>query len=132
NAANDNAVIETVLLDLPERKIPHPLPTSGKLEIRQISQPTIPYTVDWSAIAKIELFEQMVLAEAQRLTAANEFAEAFNYFAFLQDHYPNLPGLEEALQSHLWREASVAYAAGRREEAWPVLHALYLRNPNFP
>ncbi|MCC6493954.1 MAG: hypothetical protein IT424_13150 [Pirellulales bacterium] len=132
NQANGGAQIETALIDFPNRQPPQPYPTSGTLEIRPLSQPSAAYTVDWSAIAKVELFEQMLLAEAQRLTAANEFAEGFEYFAYLCDHYAKLPGLEAALEAHLWREASVSYAAGRLDEAWPALAALYGRNPRYP
>lgn len=130
--ANQNAVIETVILDLPERKVPNPLPTTGSLMIRRLSHPTIPYTVQWEAITRVELFEQMLLAEAERLTAEGKFAEAFDYLAFLTTNYPQLPGLEPALQAHLWREASTAYAANKRQEAWPALVALYQRNANYP
>src|SRR5688500_6122517 len=102
--ANGSAVIETVLLDFPERRVPNPFPESGELSIRRLSEPSIPYVISWSAIEKIDLYEQMLLAEAERLTAANNFAEAFEYLAFLTTNYPRLPGLEAALQSHLWRE----------------------------
>jgi tetratricopeptide (TPR) repeat protein len=132
NGANQNAVIETVIIDFPNRQVPDPFPASGSLDIRRLSHPSIPYQVQWSAIAKVELFEQMLLAEGERLTAEGKFSEAFAYFAFLTSNYPQLPGLEAALQSHLWREASAAYAAGKREEAWPVLVALYQRNPEYP
>jgi hypothetical protein len=132
DAANQNAVIETVLLDFPERKVPNPLPTTGSLDIRRLSHPSIPYKVQWESITKVELFEQMLLAEAERLTAEGKFAEAFNYLAFLTTNYPQLPGLEQALQAHLWREASTAYAANKRQEAWPALVALYQRNAKYP
>lgn len=62
--------------------------------------------MDWSAIARIDLYEQMLLNEAERLTAAGQFFEAFEYYAFLASNYPHLPNLEAALQNHLWREAS--------------------------
>jgi hypothetical protein len=132
DAANDNAVIETVLLDFPDRSVPNPFPTEGVLKLRRLSHPSIPYELSWSAIEKIELFEHMLLAEAERLTAAGEFAEAFEYYAFLAMNYGQLAGLESAMQNHLWREASTVFAAGRRDEAWPVLQALYLRNPEYP
>ena len=132
NAANDNAVIETVLLDLPERRVPNPLPESGELSIRRLSHPSVPYKVDWSAIEKIEFFEQILLSEGERLTTEGKFPEAFEYLAFLATNYPKLEGLEAAMQSHLWREASAEYAAGKPDLAWPVLHALYLRNPKYP
>ncbi len=132
NEANGNAVIETVLLDLPQRRVPQPLPTEGVLTLRQLSQPSIAYALDWSAIVKIELYEQLLLAEASRLTAAGQFAEAFEDLAFLQANYPHLPGLAEAQNEHLWRDASAAFAAGNGEGAWPALLALYARNPGFP
>ncbi|WP_428303857.1 ABC transporter substrate-binding protein [Lacipirellula sp.] len=132
DAANQGLEIETVLLELPDRKVPSPLPTSGSLELRRLSHPSIPYTVQWSSITKVELFEDMLLAEADRLTAAGKFSEAFNYLAFLAANYPQLPGLERALQAHLWREASTAYAEKRYEEAWPALVALYERNSDYP
>lgn len=132
DAANGNTVIETVLLDLPERRLPDPLPNSGTLTLHQLSNPSIPYEVQWSAVAKIELFEQMLLAEGTRLTAAGEFAEAFEYLAFLSLNYPQLGGLESLRQQHLWREASTLFSAGKRDEAWSVLVALYQRNGQFP
>jgi hypothetical protein len=132
NAENENAVIETVLLDLPERRVPNPLPESGTLSLRRLSHPSIPYTVDWAAIVKIELFEQILLAEAERLTIDGKFPDAFQYLAFLATNYPKLDGLEVAMQSHLWREASAEFAAGKPAQAWPVLHALYLRNSKYP
>ncbi|MBL9163858.1 MAG: hypothetical protein JNL18_14095 [Planctomycetaceae bacterium] len=132
DAANQNAVIETVVLDLPNRQLPNPLPTTGSLDIRRLSHPSIPYTVQWAAITKVELFEQMLLAEAERLTAEGKFGDAFDYLAFLTANYPQLPGLEQALQTHLWREASASYAAKKHAEAWPALVALYERNANYP
>src|SRR4029079_17166784 len=110
DAANGNTVIETVLLDLPARRVPETLPQEGDLNLRQLSQPSIPYAVPWKAVAKIELFEQMLMAEATRLLAANQFGEAFEYLSFLRTNYPNLPGLEDALESYLWREASATFA----------------------
>jgi hypothetical protein len=132
NAANGNAVIETVLLDLPEHKVPDPLPTSGSFQLRQISQPSVAYAVEWQDVAKIELYEQLLMEEALRLTSADEFAEAFDYLAFLQTNYPDLAGLETAMQDFLWRDASTTFAAGDGDGAWPALVALYERNPEYP
>lgn len=132
DAANGNAVIETVLLDLPDRRVPDPLPDSGKLTIYRLSSPSIPYDVQWSAVAKVELYEQMLLDEAVRLTTAGDFAGAFDYLAALSLNYPQLAGLEPVRQQHLWREASALYSAGKHDEAWSVLVALYQRNPQFP
>lgn len=132
DAANDNAVIETMLLDLPERRVPDPLPRQGRLELRQLSQPSVAYVLEWSAVAKVELYEQMLLAEAVRLTASGDFAAAFDDLAFLRTNYPDLPGLAAALDEYLWRDASSAFAGGDGEGAWPALLALYERDPQYP
>lgn len=132
DAENGDAVIETVLLDLPERRLPDNLPTEGDLNLHRLSEPSIPYAVPWSAVAKIELYEQMLLEEANRLVAASEFGEAFEYLEYLQTNYPKLLGLEDLLQTYLWKEASAAFAAGDRDQAWPILLALYARNPGYP
>ncbi|HMP07944.1 MAG TPA: hypothetical protein PJ982_16460, partial [Lacipirellulaceae bacterium] len=132
NADNDHAVLEVVLLDLDPRQAPDPLPSSGTLEIRLLSQPSAPYTVAWSAIARVELYEQMLLDEAQRLATKGAFASAFETLAYLTSYYPNLPGLDAALEDFLWRDASASYAAGDEEGAWSALVALYDRNPKHP
>jgi tetratricopeptide (TPR) repeat protein len=132
NAENQNATIETVLLELPDRKVPEPLPQEGSLELHLLSQPSIPYAVAWAKIAKIDLYEQILLDEGRRLTASGEFAEAFDYYAYLQANYPKLPGLDAALDDYLWRDAAAAFTAGDGAAAWPALLALYERNPQYP
>ena len=132
DSANDNAVLETVLLDLPARHVPDNLPQEGELNIRRLSEPSIPYAIAWSAVAKIELYERMLLEEAERLLEVNDFSQAFEYLAFLRLNYPELSGLQPAMENYLWREASAAFAAGRRDEAWPILVALYARNSEYP
>jgi tetratricopeptide (TPR) repeat protein len=132
NAENQNATIETVLLDLPDRKVPTPLPQEGSLELHVLSQPSIPYAVAWAKIAKIDLYEQILLDEARRLTTRGEFAEAFDYYAFLQANYSKLAGLDAALDDYLWRDAAASFSAGDGAAAWPALLALYERNPQFP
>jgi tetratricopeptide (TPR) repeat protein len=132
NAENQNAIIETVLLDLPDRQLPSPLPREGSLELHMLSQPSIPYALAWASIARIELYEQILLDEAKRLTASGEFAEAFDYYAFLEANYPRLAGLDAALDDYLWRDAAAAFSAGDGAAAWPALLALYERNPAYP
>jgi hypothetical protein len=132
DAANNGAVIEALLLELPERRVPDPLPREGKLALRQVSQPSIPYEVAWAAVAKIELYESMLLDEARRLVTAGQSAEAFEYLAFLRANYPELPELEATLQDYLWRDAADEFSGGDGEGAWPALLALYERNPEYP
>ncbi|MBX3434046.1 MAG: hypothetical protein KF847_12055 [Pirellulales bacterium] len=132
DAANQGAVIESVLLDLPDRRKLRPFPKQGSLKIRRLNNPSTPYEASWSAIATIELYEEMLLAEAQRLTAAGALTEAFEYFGFLLKNYPDLPGIEDAAQDHLWQDAAASFREKRLEDALASLLALYDRNPAHP
>lgn len=132
NAANEGAVIDTLLLDLPNRRVPNPFPASGFLELRRVSEPSVAYKVPWTSIAKIELYEQMLLAEAVRLTNAKKFVEAYEHFAFLHKNYPHLPGLAVATNRYLQRDALAAYQAKRYDEALSILYTLHDRNAQYP
>lgn len=130
NSANDNAVLDVVLLDLPDRRVPDPLPTTGKLELRQLKNPSVAYTVDWSAIERIQLYETLTLEEAIQLTNEGKSAEAFRTLQFLHDNYPKLPGLAEASEQYVKREALDAFTAQRYDESLAILLSLYDINPN--
>ena len=101
NAENDNSVIDVVLLDLPNRRVPDPLPKTGSLELRRLSHPSVLYAVSWSSIERIELYEQLVLEEAIRLTNAGKSLEAFRSLQFLHDNYAGMAGLAEASERYV-------------------------------
>jgi ABC-type transport system substrate-binding protein len=125
SAGNGGTAIDVQLLDLPNRQIPQPFPTSGSLEIRRLSEPTTLYKVDWSALASVELFEQLVLQEAEQFTSANKLDEAYEDLDFLQRNYPQLPGLQETTEAYLQRDAAQSYSTGRYDESLAILSALH-------
>ncbi len=129
NAANDRAVLEVEPLDFPNRVVPADPPRGQRLRMRLLARPGVDYEVPWQAIDKVELFEQRVLAEAERLVAAGKLEEAYDYFAFLQEHYAKLPGLAEALETYVYEEAKAAHRAGRFDLALAMLRETYHRNP---
>ncbi len=129
DAANDNAVLEVEPLDLPERRVPEKPKPGSRLQVRWLSRPGVDYEVPWQAVEKVELFEQMVLAEAERLVAEGKLEEAYDYFAFLQRNYGELPGLAEAMETYLYEEAKAAHRAGRFDLALAMLRETYARNP---
>ena len=127
----DGTKIDVSLLDLPGREVPEDYPTSGQIEVRRLSEPSVPYTVAWSSLAKIELFEQLLLEEGKQLTAAGNSTEAYAYLDFLHVNYPRLPGLREAMERYLFRDAAAAYKGGQFDEALSILLSLYDRNPQY-
>lgn len=132
NAANQNAVIDAQLLELPDRKVPEPLPTSGQLQLRRLNDPSTLYEIAWSDIAKVELYEQLVLAEAVDYLRKGKLDAAFESLAFLHENYPKLDNLKEVTEQYLQSDAKAAYDKGHYDESLTILSALYDLNPQRP
>jgi hypothetical protein len=129
NAANGNKAIDVQLLDLPDRQVPNPLPSSGSLELRRLSDPTMQYEVNWSDIAKIELYEELILNEAKESLIANELDRTYLNLRFLRDNYPQMQDLEDLAEQYLQQDAMAAFADKRFEESLTALSALHAVNP---
>ncbi|MEX2091156.1 MAG: ABC transporter substrate-binding protein [Pirellulales bacterium] len=127
---NKSAVLNVEPLDLPERKMP--AQPQGEITIRLIADPTRPFDVSWQSIRKVAFFEEVLLAEAQRLTGEGKFDDAFDYYARLLREYPTLPGLNEAANDFLRRNAVQLFQSQQLDRALAVLTALYERQPNTP
>jgi tetratricopeptide (TPR) repeat protein len=124
--------IDVLPLDLPEGKIPVPFPTEGALSVQRVSEPSVEYLVSWSAIAQIKQYPTLILAEVDRQISAGDLGAAFDSLAYLHRYYPQVPGLSEASQQYLWRDAGAVFAAGRPDESLQILAVLYEQNPGFP
>jgi hypothetical protein len=129
NAANNNKAIDVQLLDLPDRQVPNPLPSSGSLELRRLSDPTMQYEVNWSDIAKIELYEELIMNEAKESLTANELDRTYLNLRFLRDNYPQMQDLEDLAEQYLQQDAMAAFADKRFEESLTALSALHAVNP---
>jgi tetratricopeptide (TPR) repeat protein len=117
------------LLELPDRKVPSPFPDSGSLSLRRLSDPTTLYEVSWPDVAKVELYEDLIMAEAKQSLDSNELERAYLNLRFLRDNYPQMPGLEDLTERYLQRDAMAAFAEKRFEESLTVLSALHSINP---
>jgi hypothetical protein len=113
------------------RIVPSPLPASGDLEIRPLvaSTAAVKHSISWANIARIDLFEDLIMAEAKRLVAAGEFDPAFGYFAHLLKTAPDTRGLDEAINEYLQADALAAFKAEEFDRALAILGSLHERNP---
>lgn len=127
---NNNAVLNVALLELPDRRVPA-APT-GSLTVELADDPTQRFEVAWRNIAEVRLFEDMLLAEATRLTKEGKFDEAFDYFSRLLAEYPSRLGVNDAANEYLRRNALALYQAGELDRSMAVLSSLYERSPNSP
>src|SRR5687768_10108225 len=98
--ANDSKVIKIEPLDLPGRKVPEKPKPTDKVRIKLLEGGES-YEVAWLNIEKLELFEQLVLAEASKFTAEGRLDDAFEVLEFLYNYYADTPGLNEARQNFL-------------------------------
>jgi ABC-type transport system substrate-binding protein len=131
-------VVRVRPIDLPKRKPVDPKShkKSQKLVVRQIENPTEDYEVKWGDIAEVHLFEYMVLDKARELVREGKenpakFDEAYDYFDFLKQNYPNVEGLTAALCDYLFEDAGHWYRLGKYENSLALLNELYEVDPRY-
>lgn len=132
--ANDNLVLDVLPLDseFPDRRLPAKLPTTGKLIVEPINEPGTQYECYWRSIAKIELFEQLILDEVNGLVRQKRFEDAYQYFVQLMNEKPDLPGLQAAFDDYLYEEAKAFHVAGQYDAALARLREIFKRSPQRP
>ncbi|NUQ61328.1 MAG: hypothetical protein HUU20_02500 [Pirellulales bacterium] len=126
---NENAVLTVKPIDLPERRVPDPLPPRGKVTVQLVEKPDTAYEVQWQSIAKIELFEQIVLDEARKLAEAKQYEGAYDYFEYLEANAPATPGLNDAICDFLHLQFESFENAKLHENALAMLDEIHRRNP---
>ena len=122
--------LEVEPLTLPQRPLAT-VPVDGTLRVRLLDRPGEEFEVAWTDVAGVRVYEELLLAEAGRLTAAGNFDEAYDYFAKLSAEYPSLPGLKNAVSDYLRRNALALYQSGEHDRALALLVTLYQRNPAY-
>jgi hypothetical protein len=127
--ANGNVLLKVKPLNLPGRKVPDVGARPADLEVELLDRPGEKYKIEWPAIVKVTLFEEMVLAEAESHVKAGRFDEAYPAFHFLETKHPQTTGLKEAIENFLWVQIGGAFKAGRHDEALGLLVELHSRNP---
>ena len=124
------ATLEVQTLSLPSRP-PTELPKTGIVKVRILDRPTEDFEVNWGSVAEVRVYEQLLLNEGSRLTAAGKFDDAYDYFSRLGNDYPKLPGLEDAMCDYLLRNAVALHEARQHDRALALLLSLYQRNSSY-
>lgn len=127
---NENKVLLLKPVPLPDRRVPAEPKLSEKLRVRLLEDDQ-EYEVAWQNIEKLELYEQMVLAEAIQLSIDGKFDEAYDYFVFLFDRYPQTPGLADGRQTYLYLSAGAAFRQQKYHEALGIAEELMAQNPEY-
>src|SRR6185503_14469917 len=74
--ANDSKAYKVYPIRLPGRKIPEKPKPTDKIRVKLLENDQ-EYDVAWQNIAKLELYEQMVVAEANKLASSSKLDEAY-------------------------------------------------------
>ena len=121
-----------VPLEMAKRQVPVPYSADATLLVRLQKRPEQQYQIAWSDVARIELFEEIVLEEAKKLVDQRAYDQAFEYYAFLRQYSPEFPGLTAAQQSCLFREADDRRQGGDYRHMFALLRELYEQEPQYP
>ena len=109
NEANGNQVLKVRPLDLPNRRVPPDFNKGDPLEFYRYDNPRELLRVDRHAIVKIEIFENLVLQEANSLTGKGQFDEAYWHYYHLTQNYPHTENLNTRLEGFLVRNAGQSF-----------------------
>ena len=90
------------------------------------------YQVKREHIKSVEYFEDLLLLEAERLTAAHDFTKAFEYLLYVQSRDPKWKGLQDRIDKLEYEEGSTALLDGDGERGLRLLGDLASRRPDFP
>jgi peptide/nickel transport system substrate-binding protein len=105
--------------------IVHLLRGQGKADLRD-------FKVRRALIKKIDYFEDLLLAESDRLNAEKQFARAFEALLFLKARAPGWPGRLEALSRLLFSEGTTALKQGEFDRGVRLLRELLEKNKDYP
>ncbi|MHB1559026.1 MAG: ABC transporter substrate-binding protein [Isosphaeraceae bacterium] len=90
------------------------------------------FLVKRSSIKKVEYFEDILIAEADRLTQAREYTRAFECCARVAMRNPKWAGLEECVNRLLFNEGRRALIDGDDERGLRLLRELLDRKRDYP
>ena len=130
-AASGGGSYQVRPLDFADRRVPTDPDPGSKLKVELI-EPATAAEIAWRDIAKVELFEQMVLAEAEALVTKKQFDQAYDYYVFLHAKYPKTPRLSESSHDFLYRNAGALFQQSEFRKAYALLDELHANNPAQP
>lgn len=122
---NKNAVIEVFPMGQQD-------PKSSRVRITLIILPGRKFDIEKKHIVKIQTYEQLLFAEANRLIAKKEFDQAYEYLSYLLNKGPSSATVAQAFSNYLLENAKHLLAQGDSiDQALAILEELARRDPNF-
>jgi tetratricopeptide (TPR) repeat protein len=123
--------VKVAPIDFPNRRVPTSVKDGEKLQVTILLFPTRRYEVAWKDVAKVWLYEQMILDRAKGLVSQRNYGEAFEHLNFLMVNYPQTAGLASLRQEFLIESAADLLQQKRLPHALAVLEELQKTFPNY-
>ena len=102
------------------------------LAIHLIAGEVRDYEVRRASVRSIDYFEDLLLAEADRLIMVRDFTRAFECILKVQTRDPKWKGLDDRVNRLLFAEGSTALLQNDGERGLRLLRELFVRKPEFP
>jgi peptide/nickel transport system substrate-binding protein len=126
--ANHHAVLQVAPLSF--RQMPRGV--KGNLAVELLDKPGESFEVPWDDVVSIRFYEQALLEEAQRFTTDGKYDAAFDDYAKLAANYSSFPGVQDAVNDYLRRNALALFQSQQLDRSLAVLASLYDRAPDSP
>ncbi len=101
------------------------------IHLRESLDGVIDYKIKRESLKKIDYFEDLLIAEADRLILNNEYAKAFEHLLLVKSRNPTWKGLDERVDSLLFKEGAWALIEQDRERGVRLLRELSARRPDY-
>ncbi len=125
-------VFDVFPIEFPNGAVPTSPKPSDRLRVRLLSEPEREYFIAWKDIAKVEVFYDLILNEAEKLIAADQYDDAFRHLTYLHDEAPGFANVDRAMLTLLRAEAKTAISKGQMHAALSLLDELYQLDPSAP
>ena len=121
---------------VPKKDEPKEEPVSEDLVIHLMEGDIRDYLIKRTSIKKIDYFEDLLIAEGERLIYErrdpSNFSKAFEHFLLAEARAPDWMGLDEKVDKLLLAEGSEALLDQDRERGVRLLRELNARSPSYP
>ena len=107
-------------------------PLSEDLEIHLVEGEIKDFRIKRTSLKKIEYYEDLLMAEGDRLIVAKEFAKAFEHYLRVKTRDPKWKGLEERVDKLLFEEGAWALIEQDRDKGVRLLRELFSRKSDYP
>jgi len=105
---------------------------NAELNVHLLTGDVRDFTLKRANLKSIEYFEDLLLAEGERLGLARDFNRAFECYLKVQARDPSWRGLDDHVNRLLFNEGSVALLGDDGERGLRILRELAGRKPDYP